>query len=97
MRIRKQSLLLFTEMFFFFFFKEKENYFYYYYLFIYFFFFFFFKALEDFVSMVETQLFPKLISLNTQHFDFDSCNFSEKQMAAIDRFEYRSKEGSARV
>ena len=95
MRIRKQNLLLFTEMYFFLKKKKKKIIFIIIYLFIYFF--FFFKALEDFVSMVETQLFPKLISLNTQHFDFDSCNFSEKQMAAIDRFEYRSKEGSARV
>lgn len=42
-------------------------------------------------------LFPKLISLNSPHFDFTGCNFSEKNMYARDRRDGQSKEGSGRV
>uniref|UniRef100_K7FHM0 Cytosolic carboxypeptidase-like protein 5 n=1 Tax=Pelodiscus sinensis TaxID=13735 RepID=K7FHM0_PELSI len=46
---------------------------------------------------VENMLFPKLISLNSAHFDFAGCNFSEKNMYARDRRDGQSKEGSGRV
>lgn len=42
-------------------------------------------------------LYPKLISLNSAHFDFQGCNFSEKNMYARDRRDGQSKEGSGRV
>lgn len=42
-------------------------------------------------------LFPKLISLNSAHFDFTGCNFSEKNMYAKDKRDGQSKEGSGRV
>lgn len=42
-------------------------------------------------------LFPKLISLNSPHFDFTGCNFSEKNMYAKDKRDGQSKEGSGRV
>uniref|UniRef100_A0ACB8G9A0 Uncharacterized protein n=1 Tax=Sphaerodactylus townsendi TaxID=933632 RepID=A0ACB8G9A0_9SAUR len=46
---------------------------------------------------VENMLFPKLISLNSAHFDFAGCNFSEKNMYAKDKRDGQSKEGSGRV
>ncbi|XP_053106764.1 cytosolic carboxypeptidase-like protein 5 isoform X2 [Hemicordylus capensis] len=46
---------------------------------------------------VENMLFPKLISLNSAHFDFMGCNFSEKNMYAKDKRDGQSKEGSGRV
>lgn len=42
-------------------------------------------------------LFPKLISINSSHFDFTACNFSEKNMYSRDRRDGMSKEGSGRV
>lgn len=42
-------------------------------------------------------LFPKLISMNSAHFDFTGCNFSEKNMYAKDKRDGQSKEGSGRV
>ncbi|NWH57007.1 CBPC5 protein, partial [Geococcyx californianus] len=48
-------------------------------------------------DQVENMLFPKLISLNSPHFDFSGCNFSEKNMYARDRRDGQSKEGSGRV
>ena len=47
-------------------------------------------------NQVETMLLPKLISLNSAHFDFDGCLFSEKNMYAADK-NGTSKEGSGRV
>lgn len=46
---------------------------------------------------VENMLFPKLVSMNTAHFDFTGCNFSEKNMYTKDKRDGMSKEGSGRV
>ncbi|XP_060129213.1 cytosolic carboxypeptidase-like protein 5 isoform X3 [Zootoca vivipara] len=46
---------------------------------------------------VENMLFPKLIAMNSAHFDFSGCNFSEKNMYAKDKRDGQSKEGSGRV
>ncbi|XP_033001153.1 cytosolic carboxypeptidase-like protein 5 isoform X3 [Lacerta agilis] len=46
---------------------------------------------------VENMLFPKLIAMNSAHFDFAGCNFSEKNMYAKDKRDGQSKEGSGRV
>ncbi|XP_060106961.1 cytosolic carboxypeptidase-like protein 5 isoform X2 [Heteronotia binoei] len=51
----------------------------------------------DEAYQVENMLFPKLISLNSAHFDFAGCNFSEKNMYAKDKRDGQSKEGSGRV
>ncbi|XP_072000008.1 cytosolic carboxypeptidase-like protein 5 isoform X2 [Engystomops pustulosus] len=48
-------------------------------------------------TQVENLLYPKLISLNSAHFDFMGCNFSEKNMYARDKRDGQSKEGSGRV
>lgn len=46
---------------------------------------------------VENMLYPKLISMNTAHFDFTGCNFTEKNMYTKDKRDGMSKEGSGRV
>ena len=46
---------------------------------------------------VENLLYPKIISLNTAHFDFGGCNFTEKNMYMKDKRDGASKEGAGRV
>ncbi|KAL5292158.1 AGBL5 family protein [Megaselia abdita] len=46
---------------------------------------------------VECKLLPKLMSINSQHFHFDACNFSEKNMYKREKRDGMSKEGSGRV
>ena len=48
-------------------------------------------------EQIESILFPKLVSLNSIHFDFDQCVFSEKNMYVSDKRDGLSKEGSGRV
>ncbi|XP_072714195.1 cytosolic carboxypeptidase-like protein 5 isoform X4 [Ciconia boyciana] len=55
------------------------------------------NSFSDENDQVESMLFPKLISLNSPHFDFTGCNFSEKNMYAKDKRDGQSKEGSGRV
>ncbi|XP_036191003.1 cytosolic carboxypeptidase-like protein 5 isoform X3 [Myotis myotis] len=55
------------------------------------------NSFTDETTQVENMLYPKLISLNSAHFDFQGCNFSEKNMYARDRRDGQSKEGSGRV
>eukprot|EP00731_Ephydatia_muelleri_P007176 Em0003g1424a len=45
----------------------------------------------------ESMLFPRLVSLNSAHLDFEHCVFSEKNMYAADKRTGQSKEGSGRV
>lgn len=48
-------------------------------------------------TQIENMMFPKLISMNTAHFDFTGCNFSERNMYTKDKRDGMSKEGSGRV
>ncbi|XP_067929451.1 cytosolic carboxypeptidase-like protein 5 [Watersipora subatra] len=48
-------------------------------------------------KVVDNLLFPKLISMNSAHFDYGGCNFTEKNMYTKDRKDGHSKEGSGRV
>lgn len=36
--------------------------------------------LSNIMEAVEVMLLPKLMSLNSHHFHFDFCNFSERNM-----------------
>lgn len=51
----------------------------------------------DVAAAAENMLFPKLLSLNSPHLDFDHCVFSEKNMYTTDKRDGMSKEGSGRV
>ncbi|XP_050092096.1 uncharacterized protein LOC126575441 isoform X1 [Anopheles aquasalis] len=46
---------------------------------------------------VECMLLPRLMSLNSLHFNFDACNFSERNMYYKGKRDGLSKEGSGRV
>ena len=48
-------------------------------------------------EQTENILLPKLVSLNSAHFDFAACNFSLKNMYTKDKGHCSSKEGSGRV
>ena len=48
-------------------------------------------------DLLQCMLFPKLISVNTAHFDFQACNFTERNMYHRDKRDGQSKEGSGRV
>lgn len=47
--------------------------------------------------LIETVLYAKLISMNSPHFEFACCNFTEKNMKRKDKRDGLSKTGSARV
>ena len=49
------------------------------------------------IEQVENMLFPKVVSLNSPHLDFEHCVFSEKNMYTADKRDGLSKEGSGRV
>ena len=45
---------------------------------------------------MESQLFPKLLSMNSQLFEYESCSFSEKNLKVKEK-DVSSKEGAGRV
>lgn len=49
------------------------------------------------LEAAENMLFPKLMSLNSPHLDFEHCVFSERNMYTSDKRDGLSKEGSGRV
>lgn len=51
----------------------------------------------EFRNQVESNLLVKLIALNSPFFEYDLCNFSERNMYAKDKSDGLSKEGSGRV
>ncbi|XP_024080503.1 cytosolic carboxypeptidase-like protein 5 isoform X2 [Cimex lectularius] len=53
-----------------------------------------FKNMQD---NIDCMLLPKLISINSQHFHFDSCNFTERNMYLKDKKDGSSREGAGRV
>ena len=55
------------------------------------------NSIDNELYQIENVLFTRLISINSQHFDFDGCNFSVRNMYMKDKREGLSKEGSGRV
>ena len=55
------------------------------------------NSIDNELLQIENVLYAKLIAFNTQHFDFDGCNFSVRNMLMKDKREGLSKEGSGRV
>ncbi|RHY34318.1 hypothetical protein DYB32_001293, partial [Aphanomyces invadans] len=54
-----------------------------------------YKSLND---QAASQVYPKLIGLNSVYFEYDQCNFSEQNMHLVEKRDGGlSKEGSARV
>ncbi|XP_018020290.1 pneumococcal serine-rich repeat protein-like [Hyalella azteca] len=51
----------------------------------------------DVRAMVDNLLLAKLLAINCGNFDFNACNFTEKNMSVKDRRNGLSKEGSGRV
>lgn len=51
----------------------------------------------DLKGQVDVCLFPKILSFHNETFDFDACNFSEKNMCSKDKGDELSKEGASRV
>ena len=55
------------------------------------------NALDDKASHILNLTYPKLLSLNTPHFDFTSCDFTTRSMSVKNRKEGVTKEGTGRV
>jgi Predicted carboxypeptidase len=51
----------------------------------------------DFKQQVDSRLFPKLLSLNSEYFEYNSCCFSEKNLASKEKGEGKDKDGAGRV
>jgi hypothetical protein len=55
------------------------------------------NSIDNELYQIENVLFTRLIAFNSQHFDFDGCNFTVRNMYMKDKREGLSKEGSGRV
>ena len=54
------------------------------------------NALPTYREQMDNMLYARLISINSPHYDFGACVFSEKAMKSEDK-NGQSKEGSSRV
>ena len=50
-----------------------------------------------FKQQVESRMFAKLLSLNSQYFEYDTCSFSEANVQLRDKSDGADKEGAGRV
>ncbi|KDO33144.1 hypothetical protein SPRG_01956 [Saprolegnia parasitica CBS 223.65] len=56
------------------------------------------NRLETIDAQVATQLFPKLVGLNSTHFEYDQCTFTAENMVMVEKRDGGlSKQGCARV
>ena len=52
---------------------------------------------ENEENQTECMMYARLIALNSAHFDYQACNFTEKNMYSADKKDGSTKEGSGRV
>ena len=55
------------------------------------------NSVTDLKGQSEVCLFPKILSFHNEVFDYEGCNFSEKNMCSKDKADDLSKEGASRV
>jgi cytosolic carboxypeptidase protein 5 len=51
----------------------------------------------EFRQQVLSRIFPKLLSINSEYFEYDSCCFSEKNLLSKEKGDGKDKEGAGRV
>ncbi|CUI15446.1 zinc carboxypeptidase, putative [Bodo saltans] len=55
------------------------------------------NAWEDDTTQVQALLYPKLLSMNSAHFDFPSCDFTSRSMRSGNKSDGTTKGGTGRV
>jgi hypothetical protein len=55
------------------------------------------NAWDDDLSQIDALLFPKVMAMNSAHFDFSGCDFTSRSMYAKNKIEGSAKNGTGRV
>jgi hypothetical protein len=55
------------------------------------------NSLNELGKQVDACLFPKILAMNSPHFEYEGSNFMEKHMYHKDKADHMSKEGCGRV
>lgn len=55
------------------------------------------NSIDELEKQVEICLFPKILSLNSEIFEYEGSNFNEQNMYIKDLHDHVSKEGAGRV
>lgn len=55
------------------------------------------NALPNIYMHTLSCLYPRILALESEIFDYEGCNFTEKNMHAVDKGDGLSKDGAGRV